>query len=98
MPKRINVNYKKDERIWYNYHPAPLPKYKGIRNYVDAIKDDAEEFGVTLHKMNMEFDEGEIIGVKKFKLISKPINTDELGTITHYYLFQLFKETIGELK
>jgi len=47
--------------------------------------------------MTIEFDAGEVLAVKKFRLESKSVNTDELGTITHYYLFQLFKETIGKI-
>ena len=88
---------KIDKTPWYNYHPAPLPKYPGLMNYAEPIHDKVKTFGVSLHKMTNEVDKGEIIKVKTFKLDSLPVNSNELGNIAHYYLFQLFKETIQEL-
>jgi len=85
-----------DERPFYNYHPAPLPEYKGISIYADAIKNKAKEWGVTLHRMTEKIDEGEIIDEIRFK-IKPPHSTNEIGTIAHYYLFELFKGTINKL-
>lgn len=97
-PYLVNVNYPlKEKRIWYNYHPAPLPKYPGIMCLVDAINDKVTEFGVTLHIMNEKFDDGKILKIKTFKLNSVPISVQELGNITHYHLYQLFKDTIKAL-
>ena len=44
-----------------NYHPAPLPKYKGPTELDDAIKNKETDWGVTVHHMNEEYDSGEII-------------------------------------
>ena len=85
---------KIDKIPWYNYHPAPLPKYPGLMNYTQPIYDKVKDFGVTLHEMTNEVDGGLIIKVRKFKLSSLPTSTNELGTISHYHLFQLFKETV----
>ena len=85
------------EKPWFNYHPGPLPKYPGLMNYAKPVYDKVKEYGVTLHKMTEVFDKGPIIKVKKFKLDSIPTNTNELGCIAHYYLFQLFKETVEKL-
>ena len=99
FPHIIKINFPvEDRRIWYNYHPAPLPKYPGLNNYSFAIKDKMKTFGVTLHIMTDDVDCGPILKVKKFKLRTLPINTNELGCITHYHLFQLFKETIKLLQ
>ena len=84
------------DKPWYNYHPAPL-EYPGFTNYTKPVEDKIKDFSVTLHKMTNEVDKGEIIKVKHFKLCSCPTSTNELGNITHYYLFQLFKDTIREL-
>lgn len=98
FPYIVDVNYPiSDDRKWFNYHPAPLPEYPGLRNYADAIRDKVTEFGVTLHLMTNEVDKGKIIKIKRFKLDSVPVSTNELGCIAHYYLFQLFKETIKEV-
>jgi len=95
FPYIVDINYPvSDMRLWYNFHPAPLPKYHGLNNYSWAIKDKIKSFGVTLHIMTDEVDKGEVLKIKTFDLSSIPINSNELGCITHYYLFQLFKETI----
>lgn len=99
FPYIVDVNYPMNsKRIWYNYHPAPLPEYPGRGSYVDAINDKVKEFGVTLHVMTNQVDKGDILKRRKFKLDSLPVNSNELGSITHYHLFQLFKETIEFLK
>jgi len=98
FPWIVDVDYpNKDERRWFNYHPAPLPEYPGPTNYVDAMRNQVMSFGVTLHQMTQEVDRGEIIKQLHFPLRSVPVHTSELGVICHYYLFQLFKETIEKL-
>lgn len=90
----LDVEY--GDRKWFNYHPAPM-KYPGVTNYVKPISDGVTKFGVTLHRMTAEFDKGEVVLFMSFKLKSKPVHHNELGNITHYYLFQLFKKTISKL-
>lgn len=80
-----------------NYHPGPLPKYKGPTELTDAIKNKEINWGVTIHQMNEEYDSGKIIKVKKIKLHEPPTATEELGAISHYFLFDLFKETILDI-
>ena len=80
-----------------NYHPGPLPRYKGPNEYEDAIKNREIKWGVSVHFMNEEFDSGEIIQTKNFDLHEAPNSIEELGAISHYYLFNLFKETIQKI-
>lgn len=79
-----------------NFHPGPLPKYKGPNEYEDAIRNKEIHWGVTVHKMNEEYDAGEILKVKKIELHEAPTSIEEIGAISHYFLFELFKETIQE--
>ncbi|SEP45384.1 phosphoribosylglycinamide formyltransferase [Mucilaginibacter sp. AW1-7] len=56
-----------------NLHPALLPKYGGKGMYGDhvhkAILDAGEEeSGITIHFVNEQFDEGEVIHQSKFKI------------------------------
>jgi len=56
-----------------NLHPALLPKYGGKGMYGDhvhqAILDNnEEESGITIHFVNEQFDEGEIIHQSRFKI------------------------------
>lgn len=97
------IDFEKERKIqgenrpWFNYHPHPLPEYKGYDAYAKAIAERIEKYGVTLHHMAQEVDAGKIIQVKRFPLASIPVHPNELGNICHYYLLQLFKETIEEL-
>jgi methionyl-tRNA formyltransferase len=77
-----------------NYHPGPLPKYKGPTEIHDAIKNKEIQWGVTVHNMDENYDTGKIIQIKKINLHEPPTSPQELGAISHYFLFQLFKETI----
>ncbi len=80
-----------------NYHPGPLPKYKGPTETDDAIKNKEMQWGVTVHHMNENYDTGKIIQIKKIDLHEPPTSPQELGAVSHYFLFQLFKETILDI-
>ena len=47
--------------------------------------------------MNEEYDSGEIILVKEFNLQKPPTEISELATISHDFLFELFKETVCDI-
>ena len=56
-----------------NLHPALLPKYGGAGMYGDHVHkailaNKEEESGITIHFVNEEFDEGEIIHQSRFKI------------------------------
>ncbi|SDS25228.1 formyltetrahydrofolate-dependent phosphoribosylglycinamide formyltransferase [Mucilaginibacter mallensis] len=56
-----------------NLHPALLPKYGGAGMYGDHVHkailaNKEEESGITIHFVNAEFDEGEIIHQSKFRI------------------------------
>lgn len=58
-----------------NLHPALLPKYGGKGMYGDHVhkaimEAKEEESGITIHFVNEQFDEGEIIHQSKFKIES----------------------------
>ena len=76
-----------------NYHPAPLPEYKGHDPYSRAVAKRVMKWGVSVHKMNEKYDDGEIIQVDSFDLNEPPFR-EELGTLAHYFSFKLFKKTI----
>ena len=80
-----------------NFHPAPLPNYKGPTELDDAIRNEEIHWGVTVHHMNEEYDSGKIIKIKKIELHEPPTDSKELGSISHYFLFELFKETVMDI-
>jgi len=53
-----------------NIHPSLLPSYKGVDPVFFAMRDDAEEIGVTVHKMDKNFDSGDILLQTSIKMDS----------------------------
>lgn len=51
-----------------NFHPAPLPMYKGTGGYNIAILEGLEKWGVTAHYVDSEIDTGEIIKISEFSI------------------------------
>ncbi len=48
-----------------NFHYAPLPEFRGTNPLFWMIKDRVSEGGVTVHKMDENFDSGDILMIKK---------------------------------
>lgn len=90
------------DKPWYNYHPAPLPEYKDWGNYIRGLHDlqtgKITRWGVSLHCIDKGVDSGEVLKMLSIPLMSIPCCKSELGDISHYYLFQLFKQTVHALK
>ena len=53
-----------------NLHLSPLPYYQGHNTFAHAILDGSKFFGVTLHELTSEFDQGRILYQELF-LVSK---------------------------
>jgi len=51
-----------------NIHPSLLPNYKGVDPVFYAMNDNTDEIGVTLHRMDENFDSGDILLQNKMKL------------------------------
>ena len=49
-----------------NYHPGPLPKYKGPTELTQAIENKEMDWGVTVHFMDENYDTGQIIGQYRY--------------------------------
>jgi methionyl-tRNA formyltransferase len=80
-----------------NYHPGPLPKYKGPNQYQDAIENKEIHWGVTVHFMDEEYDTGDIIKVGFFDYHEPITDINEANAIAHWHMFNLFKNTIKDI-
>ena len=85
------------QKGFINYHPAPLPEYKGKLIYQEAIKNKETHWGVTVHIMDEHYDTGPIIKRINIELHEPPVTKDQLGTIAHRFMFNLFKQTIVDI-
>lgn len=90
-----------EDKPWYCFHPGPLPTYGDWGNYARGLHDlkrgKLKEWGVSLFVVDKGIDSGTVLRVLNIPLMSVPVEAQELGDIGHYYLFQLFKQTIRAL-
>jgi len=81
-----------------NFHPAPLPEYRGLNGYSFAILHDLTHWGVSAHFVDESFDTGDLIKTKKFKIYAKNETSFSLEQKTQIHLLKLFKEIINMTK
>ena len=75
---------------WVNFHPGPLPEYRGRNIAYHAIMLNSSHFGATIHYMDKAFDTGEIIAVERFPI--EPAHTaGDIVRLSHKILISLFK-------
>ena len=68
-PHRIKEPYISSPTLGcINFHPAPLPRYRGVACYSRAILNQDTSYGVSCHFVDKEFDTGDIIEVRKFPI------------------------------
>ena len=81
------------KRLWLNFHPAPLPDYRGRNVAYHAIMNGEGEFGATLHYVDETFDTGDIIKVSKFE-IEDGDTAGDIAKRARDVCLDLFKEYI----
>ncbi len=84
-----------------NIHPSLLPKFGGKGMYGKhvheaVIKANEKQSGVTIHFVNEEFDEGEIIAQFKIELTEKD-NSESLANKIHMLEMEHFPIVIEKL-
>jgi len=80
-------------KVWLNFHPGPLPEYRGRNLCYHAIMNNADVFGATLHYMDKDFDTGKIIEVITFP-IAAHYTAGDLSKLSKNALVELFKKYI----
>jgi methionyl-tRNA formyltransferase len=61
-------NWRPHLKYAVNFHPAPLPRGRGAYPLPAAILEQAASWGVTCHKVEPEFDSGDILKATEFPL------------------------------
>ena len=70
--KIVSGNFiKKFSNPILNIHPSLLPKYKGLKTHLRAIKNKDKFSGASVHKVTQKLDSGKIILQKKIKILKK---------------------------
>jgi methionyl-tRNA formyltransferase len=51
-----------------NFHPAPLPEFRGLGGYNLAVLEGLREWGVSCHFVDERFDTGDLVEVERFPI------------------------------
>jgi len=81
-----------------NFHPAPLPEFRGIGGYNIAILEDLNYWGAAVHLVDESFDTGEIIDVRRFDIDASQETAFSLEQKTQAVLFEMFRDTMALVK
>ena len=98
IPNSIINNF---EKKIVNIHPSLLPKYGGkgmygINVHKKVIANKEKESGISIHYVNGNYDEGEIIFQKSIK-INYPSDSEKLSKKIHKLEMEYFPKTIEKL-
>ncbi len=77
-----------------NFHPAPLPDIRGLGGFNVAILEDFEEWGVSAHFVDQEFDTGDIVRVDRFPIDRESETALSLDIRSQERLLALFRDVI----
>lgn len=77
-----------------NFHPAPLPNYKGTAGYNLAILEGRVDWACSAHYVDQEIDTGDIIKVDWFNIDEKAETAQSLENKSTKVLLNLFKSVV----
>jgi methionyl-tRNA formyltransferase len=81
---------------WVNFHPGPLPEFRGRNLAYHAIMEGAPAFGAAIHYMDTGWDTGELIEAVRFPI--EPRHTaGDLVRRSHALLADLFRKHVPAL-
>jgi methionyl-tRNA formyltransferase len=81
-----------------NFHPAPLPAYRGTAGYNAAILDHLEEWAVTAHYMDAGIDTGGIIDAFRFSIDHEEETAQSLERKSQEFMLGLYKKTLRRIR
>ena len=80
-----------------NFHPAPLPDFRGIGGYNVAILEGLPEWGVSCHFVDEHFDTGDLVAVERFQIDPDSETALSLDTRSQQQLASLFERVMDRL-
>ncbi len=98
----VSVLEKYNNRI-FNIHPALLPKYGGKGMYgmhvhTAVIEAKEQETGVTIHRVNAEYDSGEIVAQTKVPILemdTPEILSERVLKREHEFLVEVISDIVN---
>tara|TARA_B100001094_G_C18151353_1_gene783850 strand:+ start:1008 stop:1604 length:597 start_codon:yes stop_codon:yes gene_type:complete len=80
----------------FNFHPAPLPNYRGVGLSSWLLINEETKAGVTLHEIDSGVDTGSIIEVRNF-LIRDDETAQSLHHRTQKLVFKMFRDWFADI-
>jgi methionyl-tRNA formyltransferase len=80
-----------------NFHPAPLPDYRGVGGYNVAILEGLRRWGVSCHFVDEAFDTGDVVEVDHFEIDPVAETAFSLDLKSQQHLVELFKRVMGRV-
>ncbi len=77
-----------------NFHPAPLPDFRGLGGYNVAIYEKLPEWGVSAHFVDETFDTGDVIEVRRFAIDADHETAFSLEGRSQQQLLEQFKDVV----
>jgi methionyl-tRNA formyltransferase len=77
-----------------NFHPAPLPDYRGVGGYNVAILEGLASWGVSCHFVDQGFDTGDLVEVERFEIDPDAATAYSLDVRTQEHLVGLFERVM----
>lgn len=80
-----------------NFHPAPLPDFRGLGGYNVAVLEGLREWGVSCHFVDETFDTGDLVQVERFPIDPDAHTAFSLDLETGEHLVGLFGRVVDRL-
>jgi methionyl-tRNA formyltransferase len=77
-----------------NFHPAPLPDYRGVGGYNVAILDGLASWGVSCHFVDEQLDTGDLVAVERFAIDPESETAFSLDLTSQEHLLALFERVM----
>jgi methionyl-tRNA formyltransferase len=80
-----------------NFHPAPLPDFRGVGGYNVAVLEGLSEWGVSCHFVDEHLDTGDLVEVERFPIDPEAQTAFSLDLESGQRLVGLFGRVIDRL-
>jgi methionyl-tRNA formyltransferase len=75
-----------------NFHPSPLPDWRGLGGFNVAVLEGLAEWGVSAHFVDEGFDTGDLVRVRRFAIDPAADTALSLDLASQEHLLALFRE------
>ena len=97
--KLISKREIDNAKMAINFHPAPLPQYRGLGTNMWGIINNETEWGATCHYLDEHYDTGKIIECRKFKIDKNIIKTGiDLSNASWDACIELLSDVLDEIR